>query len=231
MAPPAPPSTVVSSAAWPTPPHAAGPPSGASARWKLPVLVAMILVALAGAVAAMAIATTGSHTRVVTETPVQDESAPTASAEEPKPQRETTDVRYDRGAYSLVLPRGWTAGARSVDHGAYIESRWHPQGEPDVTVLVDHTPGFSGTAEKGASAVRAQVSRARGYREISYGPETPGDRELWRWEFVLRGERKVDWFLMGCDTGYALLGQAPTGTFDDHADAFAQAASSLRPTC
>ena len=87
MAPPPSPPTLVSSTAWSAPPSGP-PPRDGSGRWKVPVLVGMVLVALAGAVAAVVIATTGSDTRVITETqvaeaPAEDHAqAPTPPAEE-----------------------------------------------------------------------------------------------------------------------------------------------------
>jgi hypothetical protein len=140
-------------------------------------------------------------------------------------------VRYDRGAYQVTLPSDWKPEDVEADHGSYVESTWHPPGTHQVTILVDDTRPYSGTAEDGARNVRQHFDNVTAYQEISFGPASVGPQDGWRWEFWLRNLHKVDWFIASCQTGVALLGEAPTSTYDNYASTFEEAAASLRPTC
>jgi hypothetical protein len=133
--------------------------------------------------------------------------------------------------YTLSPPAGWVRDAREKDHGGYVESRWHLPGSPGVFVLVDHTVGFDGTAVEGARSVRALTRRSPGYREFAFAPTVLAGATAWRWAFALGGVRKVDWFLTGCGTGYALLGAAPADRWSTYFHLFADVARSLEPTC
>jgi hypothetical protein len=157
----------------------------------------------------------------VTRTVVED--APAASP----PARRT----YNRGAYGIQLPSGWRVRSRGAGKGSYVESVWQSAADPEVTLLVDHTPGYGESAETGARAVRSMTSRSGGYREIAFAATRLGGHDAWRWEFEVDGKRKVDYFMTVCGTGYAVLGTAPSAKFDGHAADFRRAAGSLEPTC
>jgi len=138
---------------------------------------------------------------------------------------------FHRGAYTLALPRSWRSAEKDVAHEGYVESRWHPASNPDVTILVDHTRGYEGSPYDGAKGVQRQVRDAPSYRPIGWRRVTLGGREAWRWEFMLGGLHKVDYFLSGCGTGYALLGSASPARYARWEPTFERVARTLAPSC
>jgi len=84
--------------------------------------------------------------------------------------------------------------------------------------------------------VRDGYIKGPGFRERSFGPVTLGDgREIWRWQYLDRPApdrvERVDYFLSGCDNGYALIAAAPARRFAQLAALFEAAVASLRPRC
>jgi hypothetical protein len=137
----------------------------------------------------------------------------------------------DGGAFTIQPPDGWVQDRDQVDRGGYVESRWHDPAEPKATFLVDDTVGFQGSAEDGAQAVRKRFQRLSDYDELDFSATDVGDLSGWRWEFESGGLHKVDTFVSTCDTGYAVLGAAPTDQWDNYADTFAAATATLSPNC
>ena len=200
-----------------------------------PALIAGFVIAVVlavGAVAAVVLLVAGGdggeQQQAAAATPPPTAEVRTIVEQRPAP---AASKQYDRGAYELSLPSAWLVQARGEDKGSYIESVWRHPSDADVTVLVDHTPGYTDPPEVGAQAVRSMTSQSDGYREIAFGPTRLGGRDAWRWEFEAGGERKVDYFLTACGTGFAILGTAPPARFARHADDFRRAAQSLDPTC
>jgi hypothetical protein len=136
---------------------------------------------------------------------------------------------YAGEGFALSYPAGWATDAREKSHGSYLESHWHLPGRPDVSVLIDHTPGFTDTAKAGADVVRAGTATETGYKELSYDTAalTPGPAQVW--EFILSGKERVDTFYALCGTGYAVLGSAPVAEFSQYQATFAAVTASLIP--
>lgn len=255
--PPLPPPAVPVAAAPQPPPVAPAPVAAArpepAARRRLPIAAiaaVLALVAALGAVVAIVMVSTSrsSSPHVQLATTVAGAGATsgptktvtvtrstTARAKSPAPPTSAAAapsrlprlISYAPGAYSVRVPVTWRRTADDVDHGAYRESKWESPAR-DASFLVDYTVGFSGTPRGGATQVRAQTSRAAGYQELRYGPWDGG---AWRWDFVLSGQRKIDVFAVGCNTGYAALGAASTSHFTRLQPLFEQMARSLIPSC
>lgn len=222
------------------------PPSSRPFPWKPLLLVLGVVIALAGAGVAVAVTIGGGadRTRIITRegrtvvaapastvTVTNDAQPSQASAATSDQQPPSADRSYAGESYTLGIPRGWVRDSSEVDHGSYVESRWHLPGTPSVVLLIDHTAGYSGTAEGGAASVRSQFTKTSDYHEIDWSPTTLPAGDGWQWEFRLGDERKVDTFVVACGTGYAVLGAAPTGSFQDYRPVFARATTSLRPNC
>jgi hypothetical protein len=142
----------------------------------------------------------------------------------------STTTLFRGDDYTIDIPTGWTQVSDETYLDPYFESRWERPGTSGVYLLVDHTPGYNGTALSGAAPVYNAVSRVSGYQQISYTPETLAGGEAQRWQFILNGVEKLDVFMVGCDAGYAVLGAAPVSEWSTFAQLFEQAADSLEPS-
>lgn len=215
-------------------PQQAAPPPPPARSGAHPALIVALVVAVVlaiGAVAAVALVAAGGESdpkAAAAAPPVEVRTVVDERRAEPAPPERKT---YERGAYTITLPTGWVVQTRAEDRGSYIESVWRSPTNRDTTLLVDHTPGYDGSPESGARTVRAMTSRSEDYREVAFGPTRLDGRSAWRWEFEVGGVRKVDYFLVACGTGYAILGAAPPSAFSSHSEEFRRAAASLRPEC
>ena len=134
--------------------------------------------------------------------------------------------------FTIQRPSGsWLLDHHEVQKPGYIETRWHLAGEPNVVFLVDHTPGFTGTAQEGAEGVSKPFARVGSYRELDFSAEQLPAGGAWRWEYEVDGEHSVDTFLMSCDTGYAARGAAPATQWTRYAQVFEDATATLTPVC
>lgn len=170
-------------------------------------------------------------------TVVEEETAVVPEAETPTPDAVEDEVEEPAGkqfttdTYTLTLPDGWVRDKNEVDHDAFIESRWHLKGSPEVYALVDYTPGTDITPAQGARGVRKYYVDLDGYEELVFERVDLAGRSAFQWQFAYKGNTKVDYFLSECNTGYAFLGAAPSGRFDEHEATFTAIAESLEPTC
>jgi hypothetical protein len=134
--------------------------------------------------------------------------------------------------YTIQRPGGdWVLDHDEVQKPGYIETRWHLKGRPSVIFLVDHTPGYAGTAREGAEGVSKPFAHVPTYRELGFAPEQLPAGEGWRWDYEDRGVRSIDTFLMSCDAGFAARGAAPSGEWSRYSRAFEDATTTLTPTC
>lgn len=134
--------------------------------------------------------------------------------------------------FTIRRPAGaWVLDHDEVQKPGYIETRWHLAGQPQVIFLVDHTPGFAGTAQQGAESVSKLFTRVSSYRELGFDAEQLPAGEAWRWEYEDRGVHSIDTFLVSCDTGFAARGAAPDAQWARHVQAFEDATKTLTPGC
>jgi hypothetical protein len=80
-------------------------------------------------------------------------------------------------------------------------------------------------------AVRSETSQTPGYEEISFGPISLGGLPAARWVFDVEGDRRVDYFFVNCEVGFAVLGSSAPTTFGAWASTFHRVASSVEPFC
>ena len=119
------------------------------------------------------------------------ESSPTTGGAEaestPLPERAddkaavsaTGSVTYSQALFTVDIPSGWD---QEIDDepsgeppGSYLESVWREPAEPNTSITVDaQTPAPAATPLQSAELVRADTSQSDGYREIAFGPVTPG---------------------------------------------------------
>jgi hypothetical protein len=134
--------------------------------------------------------------------------------------------------FTLQPPAGWHIALDEVSKGAYVESRWHLAGAAGVALFVDHTPGYAGTAFNAANGERQSFLNLPGYQQVGFAPiSLTADPNGEQWTFILNGAEKVDTFAVACNTGYAVLGQAPASAWDQYAAIFQAVAESLQPDC
>jgi hypothetical protein len=145
--------------------------------------------------------------------------------------------------YAVRIPAGWRTEASGEYHRAtratensYTESRWRSPEDVNTYIHIDYTTGFEGSVADAAKGVRSDYRKSADFRERSFGPITLDDgRELWRWRYAREEDgvfvEKVDYFLSGCDTGFALLGVAPAPRWPQMARTYARVAGSLQPRC
>jgi hypothetical protein len=134
--------------------------------------------------------------------------------------------------FTIRRPGGsWVLDHAEVQKPGYIETRWHRRGQPEVVFLVDHTPGYSGTARAGAEGVSKSFAHISSYRELDFAEEQLPAGEAWRWEYEDGGERSVDTFSVACDTGYAVRGAAPDDEWSRYAKVYEEATATLTPAC
>lgn len=162
--------------------------------------------------------------------PSDEEQGTSPDRPEDRSEPAAPDYRLaDRSAFTVEVPDSWRLTDDEVDKGYGIRNTW--TGTGGASVLVDYTRDFDGTSEASARKLRRNAAKLAGYEEISFGQVTLGDNDWFEWHFIERGEEKVDYFTDACGTGYALLGAAPTGGFDDVADDFRHAAETFSPSC
>jgi hypothetical protein len=194
-------------------------------------------VALCGAAAVGAIGGCGDATpaadqtaQTVTVTKTVVEPGPSSSAPKaaPTPARplalelESASSEY----FSVRVPVGWSRSGE--DRGEFVRTRW--TGPGGASLLIDVVPGETNSPSVKAGEVRAATAATAGYVERSFTATTLGGRDAWRWDFSVSGDRRVDYMLNECDTGYALLGSAPPARFAGLRATFSKIASSLAPS-
>jgi hypothetical protein len=134
--------------------------------------------------------------------------------------------------FTIRRPTGdWVLDHLEVQKPGYIETRWHLAGAPNIIFLVDHTPGYTGTARAGAEGVRDPFQHVSSYHEVGFGAQNLPAGEAWRWEYEVDGEHSVDTFLMTCNTGYAVRGATPASEWTRYGQTFEDAIATLTPRC
>ena len=129
------------------------------------------------------------------------------------------------------MPDGWTLERDETPVSTYFESMWRNPRDGSTYLKVDVVDGETLAPATKAAQVRAATSRTPGYREVSFAPTRVDGRDAFRWVFRISGSTRVDTFVNACNRGYAILGSAPSGSFDRYAPTFRVATASLRPRC
>jgi hypothetical protein len=141
---------------------------------------------------------------------------------------DTREFTSAGSTWGINPPSGWVQDDDETDKGKFRHSRWHLSGSPDVFVVLDTTPGYSGTPEEGAASLRKLVRQADGYVEQSF--ESYGD-DQWQLEWTQGGDQKIDIFSSRCGDGYGALGSAPEDEFEKYREDFTAFADSLVASC
>lgn len=142
-----------------------------------------------------------------------------------EPEPETSEA----AGFSIDAPGGWAQVEEEQDHDGLVRSKW--EGPGGAYALVDVVDSERSSPAAKAAAVRAATQGEAGYEEISFDPLTVAGRNAFKWSFRLDGDTRVDYFLNECDTGFAVLGSAPSESFSDLRDTFRDFADSLEPQC
>ena len=133
-------------------------------------------------------------------------------------------VTYDGGGFTAKRPAGWKAEADGVQHDGYIESKWRNPADANTSVTIDRTPGTTGSAYSNAQGVRAQANVSR---EFLFKQTNLAGAPATQWVFETGGDRRVDYFVNACGTGYAILGSTSPGSFQQYNALFRLVARSV----
>ncbi len=134
--------------------------------------------------------------------------------------------------YSAQIPAGWTAETVELHESTYYESHWRNPDEENTSVLIDSQIHHKdSTAIEDAEGVRAEAAVSNGYRELSFEETSLQGLQAARWVFEVEGDRRVDYFLISCNIGFAILGSTSPNDFGGWAPTFHAVANSITPLC
>ena len=212
-------------------------------RWLLPVGGAVAALLL-GAIAAFAISSGGNsgepEVRTLSTTVTESEpetglpaSAAQEEAADSSASLEQPDFESVNGDFGFAeVPAGWIHEKQNERVGPRIVNQWRNPSSSETSVLIDaQSHHGNSTAFEDAETVRAETSQTPGYREISFEPVSLSGLPAARWVFDVEGDRRVDYFVVNCEVGYAVLGSALPSEFGGWAPAFHRVASSIEPFC
>lgn len=217
------------------PPPPPPPPRPAARRGGYVAMVAMVAalaLVSAGVVAAAVLTrengsvTPTTSTRSVSRT-VTVRTTTTVPGAQTTQTREVLLVPFESADFTADRPADWITEARDEPHDGYVENMWRHPSDSNTSVKIDHTVGVKGTAWSSASEVRAGTKRTPGYTEIAFDATTLAGQPAVRWVFEVDGDRRVDYFVNVCDTGYAVLGSTSPSSFTRHEPTFTAVAESL----
>lgn len=213
----------------------------ATPRWAIAAMAgAAALVVIAGGLTALLVMSDGSEEPVVDRSPLKVTTAqktvttitrsagPSGTA--PEPSRDVPEppgpvlVAYDGGSFTAKRPAGWTTVADGEQKDGYVESKWRNPVDSVTAVKINWTSGTTGTAYSSAAGVRAQASVDR---EVSFKTTNLAGQPAVQWVFEADGERRVDYFVNACGTGFAILGVSRPATFARYAATFRKVARSV----
>lgn len=199
---------------------------------------AVLLVVAGGLVAILSISGSGSapHLQtgplIVKTTPKPASKTVTVKATPTPPSsgggsNAATLVSYAAGPVTVKRPANWKNEADAQPHDGYTESKWRSPLDSNTSVTIDWTPGVQGSAASNAEGVRAQTSRTAGYREIGFQPTNLAGEQAQQWVFEVNGDRRVDYFINACGTGYAVLGSTSPASYERFNPTFRAVARSV----
>lgn len=236
-------------AGWSSPtqtPRETSPPVGevtssGMPRWAVAALASgAALVVLAGGLTALLVLSSDDSEPTVDRSPLavtaaQDKTVTTITRssagassgptiEVPKPPSGPVLVAYDGGSFTARRPATWETEADRVPMDGYIESKWRNPADSSTTVKINWTPATTGTALSSAQGVRAQANVDR---TVTFKETNLAGQPAVQWVFESDGERRVDFFVNACGTGFAVLGVSRPGTFQRYAATFRKVARSV----
>jgi hypothetical protein len=140
---------------------------------------------------------------------------------------------YSATYYTVDRPADWTTASDDVKQsGGFLRSQWRDPANSSSSVLID-AQEESASAEQKADEVRAATAQTPGYQEISFAPTTMNGVSAMRWEFVVSGTHRVDYFVHddSCGVGVAVLGVASPDDWDALRQTFSDVADSVSIDC
>lgn len=223
----------------PAPHHDSEGTGGTMPRWAMAALAGgAALIVFAGGLAALLVlsaddseptvdrspltVTTGQKT-VTTITRSSGGASPGQAAEAPRPAGPVL-VSYDGGSFTARRPATWQTEADGVSMDGYIESKWRNPADSSTTVKINWTPETTSTALQSAEGVRSQANVDR---TVSFKETNLAGQPAVQWVFESDGERRVDYFVNACGTGFAVLGVSRPATFQRYAATFRKVARSV----
>jgi hypothetical protein len=134
-------------------------------------------------------------------------------------------VPFSSTDLTASVPAKWNH--RTKPGATLTRDQWTDPADPSTSVLVD---AVAPSAVDGrASRNRDRGTRQPGYQEISFMPTTLAGRPAYGWEYRLPDKQRIDYFVNGCNTGYAIQGTAPPQRFAALRQTFQRVAESVRP--
>ncbi|MDX6666747.1 MAG: hypothetical protein QOK04_127, partial [Solirubrobacteraceae bacterium] len=206
-------------------PQPATAPTAGSPRRRRRTVVALAAGAVAVAVGAVALIASGALSgggggggTVIREKTQSTTGAAQASAV-------PTLVPFSSSELTASVPSKWN---HETKPGASLtRDQWTDPADPSTSVLVDAV-GPSPVDQR-ASRNRNRGASQPGYEELSFQPATLGNRDAYAWEYRLPDKQRIDYFVNGCDTGYAIQGTAPPQRFAALRQMFQRVAESVQP--
>jgi len=146
-----------------------------------------------------------------------------------RPTNAARFVPFTGNLYTADVPKGWNLETSEEKNSGRFTSQWRDPNDSNTSVLIDSQPSANGTALEGAESVRAQTSQTSGYEEIAFSTTKLKGVEAVRWVFDVSEDRRVDYFLVECGAGFAVLGSTSPERFDEMEPTFHHVAESLAP--
>jgi hypothetical protein len=181
----------------------------ASSRTVLAIGGAVVLVA--GLVVALLLASGDSETSGASAAPAETE--------------------YAYALYSVEIPAKWEQLTRDEPTNGHLESIWRYPGKPRASVLIEAKVPVLESPIQAARAVRANISRIPGYRQVSFGPISLDGQPAARWVFEVEGDRRVYYFFNECEVAMTVRNATTPANFASQAETFHDIASSVAVRC
>ncbi len=163
----------------------------------------------------------------------QNSAAPSPVAAETTTAPAAVPLEDFRGnLYAAQVPAGWTAETIESHESTYYESQWRDPNDSNTSVLIDsQLHNADSTALEDAEGVRSETSQSTGYREVAFEATTLQGQPAARWVFEVEEDRRVDYFVISCGVGIAVLGSTSPADFGGWAPTFHAVANSITPLC
>jgi hypothetical protein len=219
-----------------------------SHRWAIAGAAGVAILAVAGAILALVLASgghdgssrpvtvgtvTSSLAAPVATAPSEQEAPPTTTGATAPPSGATgtAETSYLGARMSARIPARWSIEENEVQKPGYVESKWRVDTRPGAYLLVDESPATHLTPQQDAAPVHDALEKAAGYEEIAYAPGDLGGVSSWMWIFRISGDERVDYFFERCLHTFGVLGSAPVAGFASLRSDFGQIAESVRSPC